>query len=1268
MSHDHPPAPAERSFFLRKRVFWAAFAIVLTGVLLHRPLLRAAIQHALSLAALREGLILNSRVSGDILTEVTFSDLQIAPSPDAHSRVDSVRVEALTLRYSLPRLIQKGPSACLRSIVASGIEIKAHPVKSQATGKNKSPRILTLLQSLVALSTSPIQEVSISDFNIELGDDRTFFSIHNGGLFVERGKTGLFRIPRLQLGKETPTRHLEAKTTYGDNLFSLSDLKLGPGVRLEKLSLNASDAAKGQAVADLSLSCGDGNLQLHFLASNLGHRFRPMSWKAEMTTDSLDCNQLAAALGWNTARLPTLTTKVELQGTPKRPESWTGTGDAVAIQSLPNGNKAFTELHAAMLNGEIQLQKLSSKTTSSEAAATGTIHFPTNWSDLKTLRAEAEVHIRAKDLAEWLPSQTQAPSSGDAVVAARIRLSHGAIQAESTAKVENVSSNFLSVESGEVEATFVTAAALTFSDGTLRLLNISLKDEKNTVQGELVWPLSRPVENASVRLEGDCAELAAAGVHIRSLPVRGSLKAKVNASVSGMDPLNFLESSCEVQGSNLHWGALSASHLYAEASARGKNCVLEDFSLLLDQHGTIHAHGAVGTLPPYAFNVGATADLAKLEKAQQFLSQIGLSQSVGGSLKMHWQGEGTLSNLLSTGTWSLQIRDAHWSSLKLKFLECSGSCLPGSLNTAPIRVETQDTRCSARIQWSNGSLQIQNIALDQWGYPALTGNLTLPISYDLRTPQWVEGGSLSGKIQTTKLDLSNLAAGAGKPGALHGSLDLLLELKGTPLQPSASFRINASGLQSAEAPKFTPLSLTATGGYKDGSLQSEGAVLSPLGAPIEFKAKIPVPIAALLRGERGAGELPIDGTLRAHNASLTVLPRIWSGLRQVNGTASLDAQVSGTLEHPGLTGQLQVQCAVVHFSSDRAPALGDVRARLEFTPKLLRISELKADVGGGNLLITGSALFNEPKNPLLDFNIKAKEVLTVRNRELSLRLNGDLALRGPWKQAILSGRAAAVNSRLQKDIEVLPLNVIRVGFIKERRQTTGKPWFTLQRKPFSDWKFNISLSTTPGDPILVRGNRLRGTADAELSLEGSGAAPTIHGAYRSTDLVALLPFARIEVSHGRIWYSRDEPFHPQLDFSGETEVRNTRVRLYIWGAAEAPGITVRSEPPMGEVDLLTLLTTGSMPSDTNENAQAMAGRAAALLFQEFTDKVFAPSGRQERFSALRRFSLDVGAINGRTGHQESRLTYRLLDDLFLIGEVGADGDFAGRVRYVLRFR
>jgi hypothetical protein len=140
--------------------------------------------------------------------------------------------------------------------------------------------------------------------------------------------------------------------------------------------------------------------------------------------------------------------------------------------------------------------------------------------------------------------------------------------------------------------------------------------------------------------------------------------------------------------------------------------------------------------------------------------------------------------------------------------------------------------------------------------------------------------------------------------------------------------------------------------------------------------------------------------------------------------------------------------------------------------------------------------------------------------------------------------------------------------------------------------------------------------------------------------------------------------------SAETEVRGHRIRLYLFGPPESPAITVSSDPPLPERDALTLLTTGILPGAFGtESPQSMATRAASLLVQEFSDKFLEnPTSSRERFSALRRFNLEMGAINNRTGTQETRLTYRIQDNLFVIGEVGANGDFASRVRYVLRFR
>ena len=1298
MLSDPPPAPAERSRFFRYRRAWIIGILTLACILLHRPILRATISSALTHIAQRQGLSLQTNISGNVLSEISFNTLRLIPINTPHPFVDEVAIGTLRLHYSLLRLVSHGTAACLQSINVENVQLHLHP--SAASPSKSETSFASLLKLLVALSASPITKVSIKDFNLELSKEQTLLSLKGGEFSVAQNHRGVFRIEALQVGSHGPVRKFEAQTRYDNRIFVLEQLQLGYGIRLEEIQLNASRVEQGIAEATVFLTCGDGRLQAHFTGSELTRRFRSAHWSLNLECDKLDCNSLATALDWNFDRLPTLSAAVALEGEPSHARSWTGNADVCGLQPLTEGNTATFELHAALKEGRIQIGALNAHTPKTHGTSTGSLLLPEKLGDNTTLRADLNLHLETEDLSEWTATVQSGSEACTGIIDAKINLSHGAVQIESTSNFKNAHSKLLSVENGKLEATLVSplatlrrmdalagnavltmthpswrtpdlafslteaSAALTLADGTLRVWNINVRDTKNVVRGEVLVPLDKSAVDAEIQIDADCPFLSAAQLQIGGQPVTGSFQINV-ANQRGTVPLT---TTWDALGTNLAWGAFGPSQLRLTASSVGQTISVQNLELEFGQQDHLYAQGEITIDKQFPYKLDASIVVAKLEKFRPLLTQLGVSTPIGGTLNALWKGEGTLSNFVGEGEWSLQLRDATWDKLKLKVLDCSGHYSPDSLATTPLRIETQDTRASAQIRWGGGSLKIQNIKLEQWGYQALTGDLTLPLTHGANGTRWVEEGNLEGKIQAIKLDLSNLCAGAGKPGALQGSVEFLMEIGGTPLAPTAHFVLSANRIQINEASKFNPLSLSISGNFANGIIQSDATLVSPLEAPVEFHAKIPVPVSALLQGDSRIEDLAVSGKILTHNASLKIAPKLWSGLRQISGTASFDADISGTLEHPNLTGKLSVQCPVVHFSSDRAPALSDVFARFDFTPDEFRISELKADLGGGNLRATGSARFKEPANPGLDFSIKAKEVLILRNRELLLRLNGDLALRGPWNSAVLSGHAEAVNSRWQKDIEVLPLTVVRTGFPKDQPQTTGKPWFTFQRKPFSDWKISVNMATTPGDPILVRGNRLRGTADAEIRLEGTGAAPTLDGAYRTDNLVASLPFARMDVSHGRVWYSRDRPFQPNLDFSAEAEVRNNRVRLYLWGPASAPSITARSEPPIPEVDLLTLLTTGSLPTDATDNSQALAGRAAALLFQEFSDKVLPPNGKQERFSALRRFSLDVGALNSRTGHQESRLSYRLTNDLFLIGEVGADGDFAGRVRYVIRFR
>ena len=388
---------------------------------------------------------------------------------------------------------------------------------------------------------------------------------------------------------------------------------------------------------------------------------------------------------------------------------------------------------------------------------------------------------------------------------------------------------------------------------------------------------------------------------------------------------------------------------------------------------------------------------------------MGWAKQCSGALEAKLQGSGELNPPTGTGEWSLRLKDAHWDSLHFNTLECAGVYRPGQLLAEPLRITTPDTRFAARIEWRENILRIENIALEQWGTPTLSGYLLLPLTRDETGTHWVKDARLAGQLRAEKLDLANLYTGAGKAPALTGTVQFSLALSGTSDAPSAAFNLRATNLQAKATPRFGPMELELKGGYSELSLNVQAKLLSSLNAPLLVQAQIPLDLNALVFEPVALRALPLDVHVQTTGASLKPLGDLWSGLRQISGTASLDATLKGSWENPQWMAKLKADCPVIHFASDRAPAVSDLHATAEFDGKHLHVKNLRADLGGGSLDIQGAASFDDPSNPTLNFTAKAKELLAVRNRDISLRLNGDLFLRGPWKHAVLDNFLVMVN-------------------------------------------------------------------------------------------------------------------------------------------------------------------------------------------------------------------------------------------------------------------
>jgi hypothetical protein len=313
--------------------------------------------------------------------------------------------------------------------------------------------------------------------------------------------------------------------------------------------------------------------------------------------------------------------------------------------------------------------------------------------------------------------------------------------------------------------------------------------------------------------------------------------------------------------------------------------------------------------------------------------------------------------------------------------------------------------------------------------------------------------------------------------------------------------------------------------------------------------------------------------------------------------------------------------------------------------------------------------------PVFDLRLESSEVLIVRNDTITARADADLRLSGPLKAATASGTVYVVHSRFFKEVDILPISL--PGRPKLAPKTAPREVsVSFPNPPLRDWKFDIAIKTREDDPFRIRGNLANGAVALDLRFGGTGLQPWLEGNARIDRFVANLPFSRLSVSRGLVLFKQDAPFVPTLDIQAESRVGDHQINAYIYGPTTDPQVQLSSEPPLPHADIVSLLATGTTTQDVGKNAEVLASRAAILAAKQLYRKIFKrhatpPSIEEEKSGAgeLRdRFEFDLGATNNQTGQQEFSGRFKINDRFYLVGEAGVDGQFTGRLKYLIRFR
>jgi autotransporter translocation and assembly factor TamB len=1168
------------------------------------------------------------------------------------------------------------------------------------------------LHDLLAQPAAYADRVWIENFNLEIRDRNDNTEIRGLHLTLDPEQPGALQIARVKIPRLEPWENLAAETSYVSRNFFIKGLVLTPDIVLEEVNFDASQRAQDKGSVMVKGRFFGGTARCTLAGEQLKRPGEKLE-RSYATTSTLEAEGIAIdrAIAYfahekvPVQRLARLS--AALTGEPEKPRTWNG--DITArVESLALGPVTIdaVEFGAKVANGQGRVHAAKAIAGANSLEASALVGLPESVTAFDQSDVDADIRINAPDLPALAPRLSRPPrgriaANGTAALHAR------RAQLTATIEADNVALDKLAAGSGTLQLNAAKIADFPKNDplhglaGDLKgeltnlryatfqadvaRIDLTVMDEVLTARAiELQRGENRIRTNGTVRLLGrprqiavdfkiEAPALEAFGIAFKDEVLHGRLTGEGSVRFDG----DKLGGKARVEGNDFVLGKFHAQRLAVKADVVDNEALIDECALRIDDENQIALTGKGGASQPFPYEGAILVALKDLSVLQPLLAIAGVRESIGGALNLDWSGNGELvtpitpplaNHLAHSGDVKLDVASGHFGKIEISMARLAGIYGPGFAESREFRVASGPTKLEGAIEVREGRLRLRDLKLDQGAIPVLTGYVLLPIDLEHLEQPIPLDRRVAANLNAKDLDIEKLALSFGQKTPVSGQLTANLVTGGTLLQPSAHLKVAARGLTPKAMPKVDPAELDLTVHYSQNELTVSAEMREPLVQPLTVEGHAPFNLDATVHNKKIDPDLPIELVVRLPQSSLAFIPKFVPAIRRIDGTAAIDARVGGTFGAPQLSGAANVRVESARLTNENVPSIGAFQASLAFADDTLSLKTFRGEVGGGTFSASGNVQLAKLTEPRFDLRILSDEVLVKRDDSITVRVDTDVKIAGPLNAGTASGTVYVTHSRFFRDIDILPIHL--PGRPKPKPQpksVSGPKTISFDKPPLRDWKFDIAIKTRPGDPFKIRGNLARGGAFIDLKLGGTGLHPWLDGNIRVEDFVASLPFSKLSVTRGFIYFKEEAPFEPQLDLQAESTLRDYHVNAYIYGHAEDPQVSLTSEPPLPQQDIVSLLATGTTTSELG-HGDALAGRAAVLVFQQLYRKVFKKRDPAEEQGLMERFEFDLGAVDNRTGRQELSARFKLGENYYLVGDVDVAGEFTGRLKYLLRFR
>jgi autotransporter translocation and assembly factor TamB len=649
-----------------------------------------------------------------------------------------------------------------------------------------------------------------------------------------------------------------------------------------------------------------------------------------------------------------------------------------------------------------------------------------------------------------------------------------------------------------------------------------------------------------------------------------------------------------------------------------------------------------------------------------------IHETLTGPLALNLTAKGDLPNEAHQGT--LDLLQANLKEPQVVTTATGSWDWPKSVTLNNIQVFAPEGHLEGALSWQDDFLTVTSLNLIESGNTLLKASGKLPAPLNLKSLDDVlqNDTPFEFKLASQPLSFERLRKFAPIPKTLKGVVEANLNLSGTPSEPQIEGTASLIDFHQSDQPKLPPVDLRTSFETENQQLILKGNAREPGGPLLDINGDLAFLPAVWLKREKSPDDATINLVIKSTKLDLNRIKPFAPSIRSVSGDLETNATISGTLAKPNYSGELTASINRMILLDSPTADFRDSRLRVTAKGKTITIEPSTFMAAGGTLNL-GGKIELAGEEPVFDLSLKGKHVLLTRNTDYTFRGHPDLNLRGPLSKATLSGTLAIAESLIYKDVEILPFGVPTTTDIPRPNLPTfssrskSKGSSLLVPAPYGNWPLNITVTTA--DPILIRGNLAKGDLTANARILGTIGAPRPSGTIVTNKLVADLPFSDLEITTAVVTLQPNDYDNPIISLRGTSKVSQYTVQAFLSGPVQNPNLTLSSNPPLPESEIMLLIATGS-PSAALEDREVASQKALQYLLEGLRRRY----GNKDK-SVLQRLlknsdqiELSLGDANQFTGRKFSSATLKIDDQWDFTTQIDEQGQTRALVVFSIRFR